>query len=230
MNDDSHVGYNSDKDSSGTEEDKSLVFDEDIKDGDRKVTDAAENILPELPGTMGLSERQLGRIQGMGIDEDGGDNCGGEISDSENGFEEGYHDDVTENNGVTKDVLDLVAISNEGFDEEVDQSIIDLANAFEARLDAPGLDTPPILPIVDVQNSPPQDPPPNYVNRFGKEVRPRRFLMQESFGALAKAEGDPEMWRPSTQTSCGMHQKQEKDKCFFHLMAVHHCMTQLSFK
>ena len=42
VNDDGQVGYNSDEDFLGTEEDKSLVFDEDIGDGDREVTDAAE--------------------------------------------------------------------------------------------------------------------------------------------------------------------------------------------
>ena len=77
VNDDGHVGYNSDEDSSRTEEDESLVFDEDIGDGDREVIDAAENILPELPGTMGLSERQLGQIQEVGIDAEGRDDCGG---------------------------------------------------------------------------------------------------------------------------------------------------------
>ena len=61
-NDDGHVGYNSDENSSRTEDDKSLVFDEDIGDGDREVIDAAEKILPEMPGTMGLPERQLGQL------------------------------------------------------------------------------------------------------------------------------------------------------------------------
>ena len=54
--------------------------------------------------------------------------------------------------------------------------------------------------------------------------------MHESFGALAKAEGDPELWRPSAQTSYGMFQKQVKDRCFSHSTAVHYCMTQLSLK
>ena len=163
---------------------------------------------------MGLSERELGRIQGVGIDSDGGDEHGDEILESEIGSKDGSNDDITENNGVTKDVLDLVKNSNEDLNEEVDQSIVDLANAFEARLDHPGLDTPPVSPSVDDKNTSPQDPPPNYVNRFGREVRPRRFLMHESFGALAKAEGDLELWRPSAQTSYGMPQKQVKDRCF----------------
>ena len=58
-------------------------------------------------------------------------------------------------------------------DEDVNKSIVDLTNAFEAQLDAPGLDTPPVLPIVKVENSAPQDPPPNFINRFGREIRPQ---------------------------------------------------------
>ena len=213
-NDDGHDGYSSGEDSSGTEGDESLVFDVDVSEGDREVTDAVENILPELPGTMGLSERELGRIQGVGIDSDGGEEHGDEILESESGSENGSNDDVTENNRVTEDVLDLAKNSNEGFIEEVDQSIVDLANAFEARLDDPGLDTPPVSPSADDKDTSPQDLPPNYVNRFGREIRPRRFLMHESFEALVMGEGDPELWRPSAQTSYGMFQKQVKDKCF----------------
>ena len=183
----------------------------DTSKGDREVTDAVENILPELPGTMGLSEPQLGQIQGVGMDEDSRDDHGGEISDSENESEMGSENDVAENNGVSLEYNDNVAEENileskcEQSNEEGDQSSIDLANAFEARLDAAGLDTPPVLPILNVKDSPPQDPPPNFVNRFGREVRPQRFLLHESFAALAKAEGVPELWRPSTQTSYGMH-------------------------
>ena len=150
--------------------------------------------------------------------------------ESESGSENGSNDDVTENNCVTKDVLDLAKNSNEGFIQEVDQSIVDLANAFEARLDDPGLDTPPVSPSADDKDASPQDLPPNYVNRFGREIRPQRFLMHESFGALTMTEGDPELWRTSAQTSYGMLQKQVKDRCFFHSTAVHHCMTQLSLK
>ena len=54
--------------------------------------------------------------------------------------------------------------------------------------------------------------------------------MHEGFGALAMGEGDPELWRPSAQSSYGMHQQQIKDRCFFHEMAVHFCMTQMSLK
>ena len=54
--------------------------------------------------------------------------------------------------------------------------------------------------------------------------------MHEGFGALAKGEGDPELWRPSTQTTFGMNTQQEKDRCFYHSNAVHHSMTQLSLK
>ena len=133
----------------------------------------------------------------MGIDSDGGDDHGDEITESEIGSENGSNDDVTENNRVTEDVLDLAENSKEGFIEEVDQSIVDLANAFEARLDDPGLDTLPVSPSADNKDASPQDLPPNYVNRFGREIRLRRFLMHESFGALAMAEGDPELWRPS---------------------------------
>ena len=64
-------------------------------------------------------------------------------------------------------------------------------------MDAPGLDTPPVSPIVEVKNSAPQDLPPNFINRFGREIRPRWFLMHEGFGALAKGEGDLDLWRPS---------------------------------
>ena len=69
--------------------DESLIFDDEIGEGDREVTDAVGNILPELPGTMGLPDRQLGRIQGVGMDRDGQDGHGGGISDSENESEEG---------------------------------------------------------------------------------------------------------------------------------------------
>ena len=72
-NDDGHDGYSSGEDSSGTEGGESLVFDADASKGDREVTDAVENILPELPGTMGLPERELGRIQGVGIGSEGGE-------------------------------------------------------------------------------------------------------------------------------------------------------------
>ena len=54
--------------------------------------------------------------------------------------------------------------------------------------------------------------------------------MHKAFGALAKADGDTELWRSSTQTLYAMHQKQVKGKCFFHSMAVYHYMTQLSLK
>ena len=82
-NDDAHDGYSSGEDSSGTEEDEPLVFDADAGEGDREVMDAVGNILPDLPGTMGLPEPELGRIQGVGIDSDGGDKHGDEILESE---------------------------------------------------------------------------------------------------------------------------------------------------
>ena len=66
------------------------------------------------------------------MDSNGGDEHGDKISESEIGSKNGSIDDVTENNRVTKDVLDLAKNSNEGFIEEVDQSIMDIANAFEA--------------------------------------------------------------------------------------------------
>ena len=89
VNDDGHDGYSSGEESSRTEDDETLVFDADASEGDREVTDAMENILPELPGTLGLPERELGRIQGVGIDSDGGDDHGDEILESEIGFKEG---------------------------------------------------------------------------------------------------------------------------------------------
>ena len=97
----------------------------------------------------------------MGIDEDSRDDHGGEISDSKNESEMGSENDVSENNCLNNEYHDDVVEENtldskcEKLDEEVDQSIVNLANAFEARLDAPGLDTPLVLPIVDVENTPP---------------------------------------------------------------------------
>ena len=233
-NNDHQDGYGSEEESSDDEVDESLIFDDEIGEGDREVTDAVGNILPELPGTMGLPDRQLGRIQGVGMDRDGQDGHGGEISDSENESEEGSEKDVLENNGVTEHGLENISeslVSNDKESvQEVNQSIIDIANTFEAQLDDPGLDTLPVSPIVETVEDPPQDPVPNFINRFGREIRPRRFLMHEGFGALAMGEGDPELWRPSAQSSYGMHQQQEKDRCFFHKMAVHFCMTQMSLK
>ena len=54
--------------------------------------------------------------------------------------------------------------------------------------------------------------------------------MHEGFGALTKADGDPEIWRPSIQASYGMTQKLNKDTNFAYSFAVYHCMTQLSLK
>ena len=224
VNDDHQDDYNSEDGSSGTEDDESLVFDDKIGEGDREVTETVENILPELPWTMGLPERQLGRIQGVGTDRDGGDGHGDEVSDSENESEEGSKNDVAENNRVTEHVSEInserLVSNDEESNENVNQSILDLATTFEAQLDDPGLDTPPASPTVETVEDPPQDPVPNFINRFGREVKPRRFLMHEGFGALAKGEGDPELWRPSTQTSYGMHQQQAKDRCFFRAMAI----------
>ena len=54
--------------------------------------------------------------------------------------------------------------------------------------------------------------------------------MHKGFGALTKAHGDPELWRPSIQASYGMTQKLTKDSDFAYAFAVHYCMTQLSLK
>ena len=88
-NNDHQDGYGSEEESSDDEVDESLIFDDEIGEGDREVTDAVGNILSELPGTMGLPDCQLGRIQGVGMDIDGQDGHGGEISDSESESEEG---------------------------------------------------------------------------------------------------------------------------------------------
>ena len=70
----------------------------------------------------------------------------------------------------------------------------------------------------------------SYVTRAGRHIRPRRFFMHEGFGALAKEHGDPELWRPSAQTTFGLRSKLGLDHSFSHAHAIHHCMTQLSLK
>ena len=48
INDDHQDEYDSKEGSSGEENDKSLIFDDEIGEGDREFTDVVENILPKL--------------------------------------------------------------------------------------------------------------------------------------------------------------------------------------
>ena len=97
----------------------------------------------------------------------------------------------------------------------------------EGVTDAPSPDK--TTSSVSSENNPETSPTP-YMTRTGREIRPRRFFMHEGFGALTKADGDPELWRPSIQASYGMRQKSKRDADFAYNFAVHYCMTQLSLK
>ena len=210
------------------DEDDSLIFDEENNEGDLEVTQATENILPEI-----LDENQFGENIQSGEIINGGELQHG--SQNFPTFEDGstntasinidsIHDSRSEDprsadsrSGEESEFLEIP--DDDDIAAGVNQSIVDIADEFEGHLDDPNIDTPPSSPT-------------NYVTRTGRVIKARKFLMHSHLGnatsflgKVDEMDGNPDLWSPSTQSTFGMKNQQARDHCFSYSNTDHSAMT-----